>query len=500
MVRPKRMVVDDEDSADEILNIYKDIGDKNTDSLKSPKSTTNNGKQDSVAKLRDENARLKKLAEQYCLEKDNYKSQSKEVINKASVLKERDRASTLQILELLRLNSFLINCFPEAEREALYEKFEKLNSPPISSIPSQNGDKKKSLSASKKPEKVNQISNYFKSTDKLPGNGFNESFTVQTCNDSTEDESAANVVRRRSPRKSNSINGETSGPPAKQRKMNVYESGSGDGQEVSTNEKPAKTGKKKTKDTTAEIANETTSDNKTESDGNTTKEKPKRKPGPKRTRKPRVPERRGFFPCSFDTKECREMMYTKEQFDFHMNGHYDAKYTCPFCAYTGPTIQIIKRHIYNLRESAEKLKSEGKPLDEDEREHIDKKYYKCYGCKVCNIIYDKSEKRCEHIQEDSDNECDFMHDIDYQFKDHLKRHFNETFSKIKDKSERREKIKPLVDKFVEEEYFVNKAKKQRLIEKYQKSNDEDDNGNDGVNEEPNIKEVLTANSEDDWDE
>ncbi|CAG2182796.1 unnamed protein product, partial [Oppiella nova] len=170
-------------------------------------------------------------------------------------------------------------------------------------------------------------------------------------------------------------------------------------------------------------------------------------------------------------------MDTKEHFDFHMSGHYDAKYVCPFCAYTGPTIQTIKRHINTERENAAKYVAENRPLNEDLKAHKDQKIYKCFGCKVCNKIHDKLEKRCEHIDEASDNECDFMHDIDYQFKDHLKRHFNELFKGIKDKDQRRDKIRPIVDKFAEEMYFENNAKKRVLIDKFQ-SKDKDDKPKD----------------------
>ncbi|CAG2117955.1 unnamed protein product [Medioppia subpectinata] len=184
-------------------------------------------------------------------------------------------------------------------------------------------------------------------------------------------------------------------------------------------------------------------------------------------------------------------MDTKEHFEFHMKGHYDAKYVCPYCAYTGQTIQIIKRHINTEREAAKKAEDEKKGLTEDQSAHKDQKIYKCFGCKVCNKIHDKLEKRCEHIDEDSDNECDFAHDIDYQFKDHLKKHFNELFIAIKDKDKRRDKIRPIVDKFCEELYFENSAKKKVLIEKFHKSKD----GNEGGDKRPVVME-----SDDDWDD
>ena len=145
------------------------------------------------------------------------------------------------------------------------------------------------------------------------------------------------------------------------------------------------------------------------------------------------------------------------------------QYVCPFCAYTGPTIQIIKRHINKEREAALQDAKDGKYLNADKKAHKDIKVYQCFGCKVCDRIHDKMEKRCQHIVEDEENQCQFMHDMDYEFKDHLKRHFEDKFKNIKDKDERKQKIKVIVNKFVEEIYFENNAKKGLLIEKFSKS-------------------------------
>ena len=81
-------------------------------------------------------------------------------------------------------------------------------------------------------------------------------------------------------------------------------------------------------------------------------------------------------------------------------------------------------------------------------------------------MHKKFETRCEHIVEDNDNQCDFAHDIDYEFKDHLKMHFADSFRHVKDKDEKRQKIRVIVDKFVDEQYFENRAKTDLLIEKF----------------------------------
>ncbi len=162
------------------------------------------------------------------------------------------------------------------------------------------------------------------------------------------------------------------------------------------------------------------------------------------------------------------------QMNFHLLIYSYLQFVCPFCAYTGPSIQIIKRHITQEREIEPKS---GDDSEEEERSrwHRNKKIYKCNGCKVCHKIHERDEKRCKHIEEDEENACDFSHDIDHEFKDHLRsKHFDQIFGKnIKNKDIRRKKIREIVDKFVDNQYFENNAKKRFIIDRYQNNNDSD---------------------------
>ena len=179
------------------------------------------------------------------------------------------------------------------------------------------------------------------------------------------------------------------------------------------------------------------------------------------------------------------------------------QYVCPFCAYTGPTIQIIKRHINKERETALQDAKDGKYLNEDKKAHKDIKVYQCFGCKVCHKIHDKLDKKCKHIEDDEDNQCQFMHDMDYEFKDHLKMHFADKFNAIKDKDQRKQKIKAIVDKFVEEQYFENNAKKGLLVEKFNKTKETErkssDDKEDNEKNEDKPKKSSEQSSDSDWD-
>lgn len=121
------------------------------------------------------------------------------------------------------------------------------------------------------------------------------------------------------------------------------------------------------------------------------------------------------------------------------------------------------------RELASEREKSGKPLSDDLKDHHKIKIYQCFGCKVCDKMHKKFETRCEHILEDEDNQCDFAHDIDYEFKDHLKMHFSETFRHMKNKEEKKDKIRVIADKFVDELYFENRAKTDILVKKFQES-------------------------------
>ena len=149
------------------------------------------------------------------------------------------------------------------------------------------------------------------------------------------------------------------------------------------------------------------------------------------------------------------------------------------------------------REAAIQLAKEGKKLNEDKRIHKDIKIYQCFGCKVCDKIHDKLEKRCEHIREDNVNQCQFNNDLDYEFKDHLKKHFADKFRNIKDLDERKKKIKSIVDKFVDEQYFENNAKKDLLIDKFSETKRTDSKYNQKSNESQQKSKDVSSDS--DWD-
>lgn len=127
---------------------------------------------------------------------------------------------------------------------------------------------------------------------------------------------------------------------------------------------------------------------------------------------------------------------------------------------------MIKRHIRTERE--DESESDDSSSDTTEiRMHRNKRIYHCNACKICHQIHKRDEKRCSHIIKDKTNRCKWTHDIDHEFKDHLREHVEQSLGKsITNKDLRRKKIRQIVDKFVDNEYFENYPKKWLIIQKY----------------------------------
>lgn len=250
---------------------------------------------------------------------DRYERESKTIINKACDLKRRERTSVLQLLELFRLNSFLVQHLPDSERvleEYLTTKCDESQT----SAPKESTNRKSILKPFKSP--VTPISNYFRAIDKPTSNksvgsratNGNTSSEYLTESDSKKRKLSVTPSLRKSPRKRSSA-------------LTYKSSDDEDDNMVRTKSVSSATNKSTSKTNSSD--NEKDSPEKSKPGPKKRVSSATKKMGdedkPKRQRRKRVEEPKGYFPCTFDPRQCDAIMDTKKNFDFHMTGHFEAK-------------------------------------------------------------------------------------------------------------------------------------------------------------------------------